>query len=263
MAISQSKFSYGKSQSQFGIFRMPKNAANCPVVVTIHGGFWRAEYGLEEMTPLDEDLVRRGYATWNIEYRRVGEKGGGWPGTFNDIIDAVNYLVFLKEDFPIDLSRVVIAGHSAGGHLALWLASRIVKNKADELGNVLRTPIKVVVSLAGVANLEEMWKIGAKLGTNGTISSFIGGTPKEVPERYHLASPYDLLPLNVKQILAHGEIDREVPIELTIDYYQKALELGDDVSLISYPEADHLNLIDPFSSIWISTANSLKNIINS
>ena len=113
-----------------------------PVVITIHGGFWQSKYGLEENTPLDEDLTRRGYATWNIEYRRVGEDGGGWPGTFIDVIDAVNHLTQLEERFQLDLSRVVILGHSAGGHLALWLASRINKVQTDEIGNTLLIPIQ-------------------------------------------------------------------------------------------------------------------------
>jgi acetyl esterase/lipase len=94
---------------------MPILAESCPVIITIHGGFWQSKFGLEENDPICEDLTRRGYATWNIEYRRVGEDGGGWPGTFNDVIDAVNHLTHLKERFQIDLSRVVILGHSAGG----------------------------------------------------------------------------------------------------------------------------------------------------
>ncbi|EFD87668.1 alpha/beta hydrolase family protein [Oenococcus oeni] len=263
MDFFQSKFLYGKKQSQFCIFRMPRNTTNCPVVVTIHGGFWKAEYGLEEIVPLDEDLVRRGYATWNVEYRRIGENGGGWPGTFSDVIDAVNYLAFLKEDFPLDLSRVVILGHSAGGHLALWLASRWNTKQADQMGNVLHTSIKAIISLAGVSNLEEMWRIESKGKTSNNVSSFLGGTPEEASDRYHLASPYELLPLHVRQILVHGGSDQEVPLDLTLGYYKKAIRLADDVGLISDSRSDHFDLIDPFSSIWLSTADSLKNIINS
>src|SRR5690625_1045553 len=139
---------YGDHPSQFGVLRMPKLSELSPVIITIHGGFWQSKYGLEENTPLDEDLTRRGYATWNIEYRRVGEDGGGWPGTFIDVIDAINYLIQLEERFQFDLSRVIILGHSAGGHLALWLVSQVKKFQMDEIGNTLFIPIQGVISLA-------------------------------------------------------------------------------------------------------------------
>ncbi|WP_340372132.1 alpha/beta hydrolase [Peribacillus sp. FSL E2-0218] len=171
---------YGDHPSQFGVLRMPGVSGLSPVVITIHGGFWQSKYGLEENDPLDEDLTRRGYATWNIEYRRVGEDGGGWTGTFIDVIDAVNHLPQLKERFPLDLSRVVILGHSAGGHLALWLASRINNVQTDEIGSTLLVPIQSVISLAGVSDLRKMWDIHEEQGGVSHVASFIGGSPHEV-----------------------------------------------------------------------------------
>ena len=144
---------YGDHPSQFGELRIPELPGPKPVVITIHGGFWQSKYGLEENDPLDEDLTSRGYATWNIEYRRVGEDGGGWPGTLMDVIDAVNHLTQIEERFQLDLSRVVILGHSAGGHLALWLASRMNKVQMDEINRTLLVPIQRVISLAGVSDL--------------------------------------------------------------------------------------------------------------
>ncbi|MES9739908.1 alpha/beta hydrolase [Peribacillus frigoritolerans] len=178
---------YGDHPSQFGVFRMPGVSGLSPVVITIHGGFWQSKYGLEENDPLDEDLTRRGYATWNIEYRRVGEDGGGWTGTFIDVIDAVNHLTQLEERFLLDLSRVVILGHSAGGHLALWLASRINNVQTDEIDSTLLVPIQSVISLAGVSDLRKMWDIHEEQGGVSQVASFIGGSPHEVSDRYRLA----------------------------------------------------------------------------
>ncbi|WP_028530726.1 alpha/beta hydrolase family protein [Paenibacillus sp. HW567] len=262
-ANSSIRIAYGDHPSQFGVLRMPDLLGrSCPVVVTIHGGFWKSEYGLEELDPLDEDLTRRGYATWNIEYRRAGEDGGGWSGTFDDVIDAVNQLSQLEERFHLDLSRVVILGHSAGGHLALWLASRINKVQTDELGDPLIVPIKGVISLAGISDLREMWKIHADKGICSPVALFIGGTPQEVPDRYCSASPVELLPLGVEQILIHGELDRHVPIELSSEYHRRAIGLGDEVSLVVLPEVEHFQIINPTSSAWISVTGSLETIFS-
>lgn len=252
--------SYGDHPSQFGVLRMPDLSGLSPVVITIHGGFWQSKYGLEENSPIDEDLTRRGYATWNIEYRRVGEDGGGWPGTFIDVIDAVNHLTQLKERFQLDLSRVVILGHSAGGHLALWLASRFNKFQTNEISKTLLIPIRSVISLAGVLDLRKMWEIHEEKGMNSPVASFIGGSPQEVSERYRLASPIELLPLNVEQILIHGELDLHVPVDLSIEYHRRAIEQGDKVRLVVLPEVEHFMVIDPSSSAWKSVTDSLETL---
>ncbi|WP_240510245.1 alpha/beta hydrolase [Virgibacillus profundi] len=237
-------------------------SGRCPVVITIHGGFWQSKYGLDENEALTKDLSRSGYATWNIEYRRIGEDGGGWPGTFHDVIDAVNHLSKLEERFQLDLSRVIVLGHSAGGQLALWLASRSSKNQNDEMGNHLHIPIKRVISLAGVLDLQKMWEIHDEKGISSPLESFIGGTPREVSNRYSIASPIDLLPLNVEQILIHGELDRHVPVELSIEYHRRATEQGDKVHLIVLPEVEHFKIIDPFSTAWKSVTDSLETLLS-
>lgn len=253
---------YGNHQSQFGVLRLPEFPKSCPVVITIHGGFWQSKYNLEENDPIVEDLTRRGYATWNIEYRRVGEEGGGWTGTFNDVIDAVNHLTKIEERFNLDLSHVVALGHSAGGHLALWLASQIDKVQNDEIGNNLTVPIQGVISLAGVTNLKNMWEIHEERGMHSHVGSFIGGSPQEVPERYTLASPIELLPINVEQILIHGELDGHVPVELSIDYHRMAIKQGGKVSLVVLPEVEHFMIIDPSSSAWRSVVHSIETLID-
>lgn len=251
---------YGDHPSQFGVLRMPTLSGPSPVVITIHGGFWQSKYGLEENTPLDEDLTRRGYATWNVEYRRVGEEGGGWTGTFGDIIDAVNHLTQLKERFQLDLSRVIVLGHSAGGQLALWLASQTNKGQMSGIESTLQIPIRGVISLSGVLDLRKMWEIHNGKGMVSPVTTFIGGSPQEVSERYSLASPIELLPLNIEQVLIHGELDRHVPVDLSVEYFRRANELGDKVRLVVLPEVEHFAVIDPSSSAWESVVNSLESL---
>lgn len=256
-SISLSRLAYGEYPSQFGVLRIPKLSKRCPVIVTIHGGFWKSKYGLEELDPLDEDLVQRGYATWNIEYRRVGEDEGGWKGTFHDVIDAVNQLSELEKRFPLDLSRVIILGHSAGGHLALWLGSRFNIQK-DELGDPLRIPVRGVLSLAGVSDLRKMWKTDIENGVSSPVEALIGGTPQDFPDRYLLSSPIELLPLNTEQILVHGDLDCDVPVELSVEYHRQAIKMGNRVNLIVLPGIEHFQIIDPMSSAWNSVIESLE-----
>lgn len=253
---------YGEHRSQYGVLRLPKTNECRPVVVTIHGGFWQAKYDLNENNPMAEDLTSRGYATWNIEYRRVGEEGGGWPGTFNDVIDAVNHLFKLKERYNLDLSQVIVLGHSAGGHLALWIAAQ---NKDTEETNQhfhkLELPFLGVISLAGVTNLRDMWRIHEEKGMHSHVEALVGGSPHEVPERYRLASPIELLPHNLKQVLIHGELDRHVPVELSKDYHRKAIEFGDNTKLVVLHDSEHFKVIDPSSVAWQSVVNSIETLL--
>lgn len=254
------RISYGEEPSQFGILRVPNREKSSPIIVTIHGGFWQEKYDLEENTPLDEDLTLRGFATWNIEYRRVGEEGGGWPGTFNDVIDAVNHLKLLADNFKLDLSRIIILGHSAGGQLALWLAAQNKNHHIAEIDNMIQLSIRGVISLAGVNDLNKMWEIHKERGDFSPVSNFLDGSPSEVSDRYKFASPIELLPLKMKQIIIHGADDRHVPAILSADYYHKALEKDEDVHLTILPDVDHFQIIDPLSISWKSVIESLKQI---
>ncbi|PKR78756.1 alpha/beta hydrolase [Halalkalibacillus sediminis] len=242
------KIFYGENHSQFGVLRVPQSKSPSPVIVTIHGGFWQEK----ENNPIAEDLTRKGYATWNIEYRRLGERGGGWPGTFDDVIDAVNHLTNIKETHRLDLTNVIIIGHSAGGHLALWLASRALHRNTDNIFKDLEVPIRKVISLAGVTDLKKMLEIHDEKGIKSPVTELMGGTPREVPERYKLASPIELLPMDVEQVLVHGELDQHVSVELSKDYYNKAIEQQDHVKLVVLPEIEHFKIIDPSSTAWNS-----------
>ncbi|MCM3575343.1 alpha/beta hydrolase [Mesobacillus subterraneus] len=242
--------SYGEHQSQFGVLRLPESSDPCPVIVLIHGGFWQSKYNIEENTPIAEDLTRRGYATWNIEYRRLGEELEGWNSIFNDVIAAINHFSIIKDSYHIDLSNVTVIGHSAGGHLALWLASRINASKTDGVFDEIAIPIQKILSLAGVTDLKNMWEIHEQKGINSPVAALLGGAPQEVPNRYKMSSPIELLPFEVEQVLIHGELDRHVPVDLSKNYFQRALEKGDKVKLVVLPDIEHFKIIDPSSSAW-------------
>jgi acetyl esterase/lipase len=198
------------------------------VVAVVHGGFWRARYERDLMEPLCRDLAARGYEAWNLEYRRLGA-GGGWPTTFEDAGAAV-----VGAGSPF-----VTLGHSAGGHLALWLAA--------ERGATL------AVAQAGVVDLEEGWRLGL---SSDVTAELLGGSPRDVPERYAAASPAARLPLGVAQLLVHGRRDDTVPVEMSRAYAQRAREAGDQIELVETDEG-HFECLDPSSASWAAILERL------
>jgi acetyl esterase/lipase len=252
------QLAYGAESLQFGELYVPNSSGPHPVVILIHGGFWRAAYRLTLMQALAGDLVQKGIAVWNIEYRCVGDAGGGWPGTFWDVARAADYLEMLAPMYALDLTRVVAVGHSAGGQLALWLAARSRLPKKSQL-MVSNTPLPLAgtVSLAGACDLEHVWHLN--LG-QGAVAEFLGGCPGEVPERYSTASPTALLPLGIPQVLIHGKRDDLVPLVVSQEYAQKAALAGDPVRLIELPGADHFVLIDPASAVWGITIAEIQEL---
>jgi acetyl esterase/lipase len=220
---------YGTDPHQFGELTLPSTSGLHPVVIVIHGGFWRAKYDLEYMRPVCESFADAGLAAWNLEYRRIGNPGGGWPGTLNDVAAGAACLASIASRFHLDLNRVIAIGHSAGGHLAFWLAAH-------------KTILTAAVSLAGVLDLRLAWEL--KL-SNTVVADFLGGCPDEVPGRYDFASPIEQLPLGIPQKLFHGTIDDDVPIEISERYAKAAQLRGDDVELIALQESGHYDVVDP------------------
>jgi acetyl esterase/lipase len=203
-----------------------------PVVVLIHGGYWRATYGKIVMKPLAADLVRRGFATWNIEYRRVGRRqGGGYPATFEDVAAAIDRLAEL-DDSRLDLDDVTFVGHSAGGHLALWAASRDGEAKIEPARVIAQAPITNLVSVGEAAY------------------ALMGCEPRDDPERWAGCDPMQLLPVGKPLLLVHGSDDATVPIQRTREYVAAAAEAGDDVELIEPEPGGHRSHIDPRSAGW-------------
>jgi acetyl esterase/lipase len=245
---------------QFGDLYVPKGSGPHPVVILIHGGFWRAAYTLALMQRLAGDLVEQRMAAWNIEYRRLGDTGGGWPGTLQDVAHAADYLATLAPMHALDLTRIIAVGHSAGGQLALWLAARSRLPKKSPL-TVSATPLPLagVVSLAGASDLNLVWHLN--LG-QGAAAELLGDSPDKVPERYAIASPAKLLPLNIPQVLLHGKRDNLVPLAISQQYAQKAARAGDRVRLIELPGADHFALIDPTSAAWAIAIKEIQQLHN-
>ena len=238
---------YGPEPDQFGDLRLPGGEGPFPVAIVIHGGFWRARFNLEFMGHFAQALPAQGFATWSIEYRRIGQPGGGYPGTLLDAGLAADYLRTLAADYPLDLQRVLTIGHSAGGHLACWLAARPQIPATDPLYNPDPLPLQGAISLAGVTNLRRGFELNL---SEGVVGELLGGGPDQYPERYYGASPSELLPLGVPQVLIHGEKDTTVPYIISQEYFEKADLLGDPVKLVGLPGADHFEVIDPKAKEW-------------
>jgi acetyl esterase/lipase len=239
---------YGTDASQFGELSLPAGAGRVPVVVVVHGGYWRSSYGLELGRPLAADLASHGVTAWNIEYRRIGI-GGGWPGTFNDVAAAMDSLtgkVNEEADGRLDLARVVVVGHSAGGHIAGWLAGRH-RLTAGQLGASPKVRPVGYVAQAGVLDLVQAYQ--QRLG-DGAVEALMGGSPTQYPERYAVGSPYALLPFGVRGTLVHGLDDDTVPIDQSDRFALRAKETGDMVTEIRLPGVDHFDLIDPTTAAW-------------
>jgi acetyl esterase/lipase len=214
---------YGDHPSQFCELFAAREPVG--VAVLIHGGFWRARYGRELQHGIARDLARRGWAAWNIEYRRLGD-GGGWPATFEDVVAAI-------EALPVEAARVVAIGHSAGGQLAAWAAGEV--------------RLSGVVAQAGALDLHEL----ARLGTSDhVVHQLLGGTPDEVPHRYDAASPARRLPVGVPMLLVHGEHDGDVPAYVSREFAAAARAAGDDCELVVIDDESHYEHLEPGSRCW-------------
>jgi acetyl esterase/lipase len=225
---------YGPGPDQVGDLYLPATP-RAPLVCLFHGGFWRVPYGPDQLQPVAVDLCTSGLAVWNLGYRRVGPGGHPWPATLQDVEAAVTYLPTLQQAHPqVDLARLVLVGHSAGGHLAFWAAST-----AKRLSRPL--PPTAAIGLAPLLDLDAVYAAG--LG-NRAVELFLGGSPSTVPERYQQASPAAQLPLGVRQYVFHGEADAAVPPSLSQAYVAKARAAGDDVTYVLLKDADHMAFID-------------------
>ena len=236
---------YGSERDQFADLRVPRSGDGpFPVAVLLHGGFWRERWERDTIEPLAIDLAGRGFATWNLEYRRGLPYGGGWPATCEDVAAGIDKLAELATEHRLDLNRVVFIGHSAGGHLALWAVKRT---------GVAATPLIepfLVVSLAGIADMAEAARRGMGDTGNGT-AEFMGGSPDALPDAYAAASPIRSLPLGVPQLIVQGRLDN-LPdlVDLSRVYARAAREAGDPVEFVELDDADHFHLITPASHAW-------------
>lgn len=241
------RIQYGPGEFHVGDLRLPPGRGPHPIVIVLHGGFWRAAFNLLYMGNVCEALRCAGIATWNVEYRRIGHAGGGYPGTLEDAAAASSFLVRAAEKYNLDISRTVAIGHSAGGHLALWLAT-----------NNRGAPLRGIVSLGGVADLHRAFQLGL---SNTVVAEFLGGSPEQFPERYEIASPISRLPCRVPVRLVHGDQDEIVPIEIAERFEREARRHGDDCQLIRLPGADHFDVADPRAREWPLIARTIIELL--
>jgi len=255
------RVAYGEGALRFGDLRLPRGDGPFPLAVVIHGGCWRSENDLGHISHLSSALTRTGIATWTIEYRRVGNPGGGWTGTFEDVAAGTDYTRALAQQFPIDLSRVVLLGHSAGGHLALWVAARRNLPEASPLSPADPLVVRGVVSLAGISDLRAFSAGSAYC--NASVAPLLGGTADAVPERYRQANPIELMPLRVPLRLVHGALDPYVPVEQSRTLADRARGLGDDVEITVLPAIGHFDLIAPWSTAWPAVERMVVKVLGS
>jgi acetyl esterase/lipase len=238
-----SRHHYGASPHQVCDLHRPAGRGPHPVAVVLHGGYWQAPYTKLIMRPLCVDLASRGYAAWNVEYRRLGRDGGGWPMTFDDVAAAIDLLADVD---GVDLDRVTFVGHSAGGQLALWAAGRpALEPSTPRTGP--RVTCERVLALAAVSNLPRAGRVAVAL---------LGGTPAEVPGRWAQVDPMRRIPLDVPVCLVHGVHDATVDIERSHEYAAASAAAGAPVTLIEVP-GDHRDQIDPSTSAWKAAAGWL------
>jgi len=257
---------YGVDSSlQYGELRLPADGAGggapWPLVIVVHGGYWYNTYNLGLMNDMCEALAAAGIASWNVEYRRAGDAGGGWPGTFLDLAQSADALpsLFADHNIPVDLRRVVALGHSAGGHLALWLAARHCLNSTSVLRRASPAlPLLGVVNLAGVSDLifcEQFSQCAS------AVHNFLGGASSSWPQRYAEGSPAELLPMGVPSITLHGTRDGAVPPGMSDRWHARSLAAGDSSTLITLAGASHFEVIQPRSKEFTSVLEATRSLL--
>jgi acetyl esterase/lipase len=228
------RVAYGPDANQFLEVRLPPGKGPYAVLLNIHGGYWRAKYDLAHAGHLCEALRAAGVATFNAEYRRAGNDGGGWPGTFDDLRSAYRYVRQEASQFHLDLKRLAVMGHSAGGQLALCLAAH-------------EDSVRQAISLAGVVDLKKAFVLHL---SNDAVVEFLGGKPADVPEHYREADPMELSIPNARQWLLHGADDDTVPTAFSREYVEQKKKRGEQVQLVEIAHAGHFDLIDPGSEAF-------------
>jgi acetyl esterase/lipase len=227
---ADARIAYGPEPLQFGDLRVPRREPPFPLAVVLHGGYWQATYNLIHMGAMCRALAEAGIASWNVEYRRVGDPGGEWPGPGRDVELALAHL----DRLPLEHDRVVLVGHSAGGQLALWAAKHA------------RLP---VVALAPVSDVRDSV---ARRGPDSAPARFMA------PEHYEAGSPLELVPLGVPQIVLHGTEDDSVPYEMSERYVEAA---GGEAELLTLPNTGHFELIDPQAPQFAETLAAIRRFL--
>ncbi|MCU0636283.1 MAG: alpha/beta hydrolase [Gemmatimonadaceae bacterium] len=251
------RLSYGDDPLQFGELRLPaERRGPLPVVVLVHGGCWQGAYDIAHTRPMADALAREGFAVWSIEYRRIGNPGGGWPNTFTDVARGTDFLRTIADRFALDLTRVVAMGHSAGGQLVLWLGTRATLDASSPVRVADPLPLRGIVALAPITDLARYG--AAPGGCNSAVHQLMGGTPAEWPDRYAAVDPLSRLPLTVPTRLVHGSADRTVLPEQSSRL--EAAAQRETVRTVLIPDAAHFDVIAPISPAWPRIVAELRTL---
>lgn len=243
------RFNYGKAPGQFGELWLPNDYESHPVAVLIHGGCWSVPASLEAMNAMATTLRNNGIAVWNLEFRRIGMEGAGYPGSFMDIANGIDFLKKIKDSQQLDLSRVVIVGAASGGHLALWAAGRKQIKPDSQLYMDNPLPIKTVVTLGGFGDLAAYRNAPTGCGFK-MVDYLVNVTQRSKEDYFADTSPAALLPLGVKQVMISGSKDTTVPKKQGLVYTKKAKAAGDSIEFITIEDATQGDLLNPKSKPW-------------
>lgn len=243
------RIAYGPAPPQFGVLRLPSGSGPHPVIALIHGGCWLAQFDYQYFEHFAQRLATAGFATWNIEYRRVGDDGGGWPGSFQDIATALDQLRVLAADYPLDLDQVITAGHSAGGHLALWAGMRQQLTSSSPLYRPEPLPLRGAIGLAPIVDLAA-YRVGPAGSCHAAVDALLGGGPDAMPTRYRETSPAEALPLDLRLELISGDQDSIVAAGPVEAFAARARQAGDVVATHSLAGAGHFDLAVPTRQNW-------------
>lgn len=254
---ADARIHYGDEALQFGDLRVPPGDGPHPVAVFIHGGCWLAEYDITHSGKLTAALARHGIATWSLEYRRIGDDGGGWPGTFRDVGLGADHLRSIAGEWHLDLDRVIAMGHSAGGHLALWLAARSRLPAGAPIGSTDPLIVRGVLALAPAPDLKYLHE---KKVCGHVIDRLMGGSPEQVPDRYRWGDPMHMAPDGVPQVLIIGRYD-DAWAPPGRRYFGAATARGDDIRILEADESGHFEMIDPDSTTWPLVLEAARDLL--
>jgi acetyl esterase/lipase len=252
------RLAYGPAPSQYAELFLPGGTGPFPVAVLVHGGCWTGKFGgITQLRSMAGALVERGIAVWNVEYRRVDEPGGGYPGMYEDMHAALDSLAAQAGAHRLDLDRVVAVGHSAGGQLVQWIAGRARIPASSPLHRTSMLPVRAVVSLGGLADLRrERALIKANCGRD---TPELAGRPSAArPDVYVDTNPAELMPNGSHTILVTGELDTISPPRVAHDYAARARAAGDSAEVVILPGASHYDEVAASSPSWPLVAAAIE-----